>query len=255
MRFPARPTLSLLVLLGLAPAADATLLETVGDARAPDGSRLLYREQHLVRRDGDRPLERLVIYRCPDGTAFARKRVDYRASALAPDFELVDARGYREGLRRENGQPRVWHDGGAPRPLAAADAALVADAGFDEFIRQRWAALAPGRTQTLAFAIPAFGRSLAFKVHSAGDRTPALHRFELKAGGVLGLVAPTIAVDYDLRDRRLRRFTGPTNIRDGKGRQMEARIEFPDAPRSLDDEAQWRRLAALPLQACTLGAR
>lgn len=255
MRFPARPTLSLLVLLGLAPAAGATLLETVGDARAPEGNRLLYREQHLIRRDGDRPQERLVIYRCPDGTAFARKRVDYRASALAPDFELVDARGYREGLRRENGQPRVWHDGGAPRPLTGTDAALVVDAGFDEFIRQRWAALAPGRTQTLAFVIPAFGRSLAFKVHSAGDRTPALRRFELKAGGVLGLVAPTIAVDYDLRDRRLRRFTGPTNIRDGKGRQIQARIEFPDAPRSLDDEAQWRRLAALPLQACALGAR
>ena len=255
MRPPARPALPLLLaLLAAVPAARATLLETVGDARAPDGSRLLYREQHLIRRDGDRPQERLVVYRCPDGTAFARKRVDYRASTLAPDFELVDARGYREGLRRENGQTRVWHDDGAPRPLASADATLVADAGFDEFIRQRWAALAPGRTQTLAFAIPAFGRSLAFKVHSAGDRAPALRRFELKAGGMLGLVAPVIAVDYDLRDRRLRRFSGPTNIRDARGRQIEARIEFPDAPQSVDDEAQWRRLAALPLKVCTLGA-
>lgn len=253
MRLPSRPALSLLVLLGLAAPAHATLLETVGDARAPDGSRLLYREQHLIRRDGDRPLERLVIYRCADGTAFARKRVDYRASALAPDFELVDARGYREGLRREHGQTRVWHDDGAARPLAAADATLVADAGFDEFIRQRWAALAPGRTQALAFAIPAFGRSLSFKVHSAGDRTPTLRRFELKPGGVLGLVAPAIAVDYDVRDRSLRRFTGPTNIRDAKGRQIEARIEFDGGPRPVDDEAQWRRLATLPLGTCTPG--
>lgn len=253
MRVHVRPALLLPMLLGFVPAAHATVLETVGDARAPGDNRLLYREQHLIRRDGDRPLERLVIYRCPDGTAFARKRVDYRASTLAPDFDLVDARGYREGLRRENGQARVWHDDGAARPLAGSDATLVADAGFDEFIRQRWAALAPGRTQTLAFAIPAFGRSLGFKVHSAGDRAPALRRFELKAGGMLGLVAPAITVDYDVRDRRLRRFTGPTNIRDAKGRQFEARIEFPAAPRDVDDEAQWRQLSAVPLKPCTPG--
>lgn len=255
-RLAPRPALALALapaLFALASAGRASVLETTGDAHARDDGRLLYREQHLIRRDGDRPLERLVLYRCPDGTAFARKRVDYRASTLAPDFDLVDARGYREGLRRENGQARVWHDDGAARPLAGSDATLVADAGFDEFIRQRWTALVPGRTQALAFAIPAFGRSLAFKVHSAGDRAPALRRFELKAGGMLGLVAPTITVDYDVRDRRLRRFSGPTNIRDAKGRQIEARIEFPAKPRDVGDEAQWRQLSAVPLKPCTPG--
>lgn len=240
-------------LLALAPASRAAVLETVGDAHARDDGRLLYREQHLIRRDGDRPLERLVLYRCPDGTAFARKRIDYRASILAPDFALVDARGYREGLRRENGQTQVWHDDAAPRPLGAPDATLVADAGFDEFIRQRWTALAPGRAQALAFAIPALGRSLSFKIRDAGDATPTRRRFELKAGGLVGLVAPAIAVDYDPRDRRLRRFVGPTNIRDARGKQIEARIEFAQAPRPVDDDALWRRLATLPLAACALG--
>lgn len=250
----AAPALVLVAtLLALAPASHAAVLETIGDAHARDDGRLLYREQHLIRRDGDRPLERLVLYRCPDGTAFARKRVDYRASTLAPDFALVDARGYREGLRRENGQARVWHDDAAARPLGTPEATLVADAGFDEFIRQRWTALAPGRTQALAFAIPALGRSLSFKVRNAGDRTPTARRFELKAGGLVGLVAPAIAVDYDPRDRRLRRFIGPTNIRDARGKQIEARIEFAQAPRAVDDDALWRRLATLPLAACTLG--
>ena len=69
----AAPALVLVAtLLALAPASRAAVLETVGDAHARDDGRLLYREQHLVRRDGDRPLERLVLYRCPDGTAFAR---------------------------------------------------------------------------------------------------------------------------------------------------------------------------------------
>lgn len=250
----ATPALVLVAtLLALAPASRAAVLETAGDAHARDDGRLLYREQHLVRRDGERPLERLVLYRCPDGTAFARKRVDYRASTLAPDFELVDARGFREGLRRERGAPRVWHDGAATRALATPEATLVADAGFDEFIRERWTALGPGRTQALAFALPALGRSLSFKIRNAGDRPPTLRRFELKASGLVGLVAPAIAVDYDLRDRRLRRFVGPTNIRDARGDQIEARIEFAQAPRAVEDDALWRRLATLPLAACTLG--
>lgn len=260
MRTPSRcrvpiPVLALALLpalLTLQPAACAAVLETVGDAHARDDGRLLYREQHLLRREGDRPVERLVVYRCPDGTAFARKHVDYRASAIAPDFELVDARGYREGLRRERGKARVWHDDAAARALSAPDATLVADAGFDEYIRQQWSTLTPGRSQTLAFAIPAFGRTLPFKVRDTGDRGTTVRRFELKGGGLLGLIAPDIAVDYDARDRRLRRFVGPTNIRDARGHQIEARIEFPTAPRTLADDAQWQRLAALPLAACRL---
>jgi hypothetical protein len=149
-------------------AVQATVTAEDGVAHNPDNNRLLYREAHLIRRDGMRTLERVVLYRCPNGVAFARKRVDYRDSSLAPAFELVDARGYREGLRREGGQTLLWTGTKAAKPLAATKSPLVADAGFDEFLRQQWAPLAAGRPQALAFAVPAYGRSLALKVHSAG---------------------------------------------------------------------------------------
>lgn len=257
MRPPALLRRPALVLLGLAVVlpVHARVLAVDGDARAPDGKRLLYREAHLIRQDGERPLERLVLYRCPDGTAFARKRVDYRDSVLAPAFELIDARGHREGLRRERGRTLVWSGDEAPRTVAAGAAPLVADAGFDEFLRLRWTELTAGRSQALAFAIPAYGRSLSFKVRSAGLRQEGgdrLQRFELRLDGLLGRIAGAIRVDYDIEDRRLRRFIGPTNLRDGRGEQIEADITFPRAPRQAAPEA-WQAALQQPLATCTLG--
>jgi hypothetical protein len=235
-----------------APIAHATLLAVDGDARSPDRSRLLYREHHLIRQDGDRPLERLVLYRCPDGRAFARKRIDYRASALAPDFELVDARGHREGLRREGGRALVWSGDDAPRALSTPDVPLVADAGFDEYLRRHWTAATSGRPQRIAFAVPAYGRSLSFKVRGQPPRDAAgPHRFELRLDGVLGRLAPAIRVEYD-DQRRLRRFVGLTNIRDARGDQVEAEIVFAGSPRAVDPAA-WQAASGTPLAACTLG--
>lgn len=247
-------------LLGLAGAvgrADAALSAEEGLARHPDNDRLLYREAHLIRRDGERPVERLVLYRCPNGVAFARKRVDYRDSALAPAFEMVDIRGYREGLRREGGRVLLWTGTAPAKPLKPARATppLVADAGFDEFLRQRWAPLAAGQAQPLAFAVPAYGRSLALKVRSGGvhaQGSERLKRFELRLDGLLGAVAPSIRVEYDADDRRLRRFLGPTNIRDARGKQIEADIRFPRPPQAADD-ARWQAALAEPLARCALG--
>lgn len=247
--------LSVLMLCLAALPAQASMLALEGDARDPDDGRLLYREVHLIRGDGDRPSERLVLYRCPNGVAFARKRVDYRQSALAPAFELEDARGYREGLRREGGRTLVWSGSDAPKPLAATKTPLVADAGFDEFLRQRWPQLTAGRPQPLSFAIPAFGRSLPFKVRSAGARGAdgdRVHRFELRLEGLLGVVASSIRVEYGADDQRLRRFIGPTNIRDARGGQIEARIDFPQAPRPVDAQ-RWQAAVAQPLANCAPG--
>lgn len=244
----------LLSVAGFAAPAHATLVGYQGDARDPDSRRLLYREEHLLRRDGDTPVERIVLYRCPDGSAFARKRVDYRGSTLAPAFELVDAHGHREGLRREGGKTLVWSGSATPKALGASRAPLVADAGFDEFLRQRWTPLLAGQPQPLAFAVPAFGRSLPFKVRSvpASPAVAGQHRFELRVGGVLGVVAPSIAVDYDARDRRLRRFVGMTNVRDARGELIEAEIDFPHAPQPAE-AARWQAAAALPLVKCRIG--
>lgn len=244
-------------MIGMAATASATTTHAVtGEARDPRSARLLYREHHLLRLDGERPIERVVLYRCADGTAFARKRVDYRASRIAPDFALIDARDdHREGLRRAGDVVHVWSGTPSTRSLRGAHDLLVADAGFDEYLRGHWTALTQGSTQVVPFAVPAFGRALDFRIRrldrGAIDGVP-VERFRLTLDGMLGAVAPAMDVAYDTTHRRLRRFVGLTGIRDARGHLLRARIDFADAPVQADDAA-WTRAVATPLKACVVG--
>lgn len=228
-----------------------------GEARAADGGNLLYREQHLIRRDGDRIRERLVLYRCADGTAFARKHVDYGTSRFAPDFSLTDARGgYREGLEHAADGYQAWSGVSAtPEPLAKHDGVLVADAGFDEFVRAHWSQLQDGKLP-IRFVVPAYHRSLGFNVRGLGQSSidgEAVQRFSLKLGGVLSLVSPQIEADYGAADHRLRRFKGISNLRDDRGKLLMVRIDFPQ-PEKVTDASQWQAMQALPLQRCAIGS-
>lgn len=244
----------------LAPAAAGSGLRfEQGIARHPKSAVELYREQHWIRREAGRPVDRLVLYRCPDGTAFARKRVDYRASALSPAFSFEDRRsGYREGLRA-GARPTLFYQapGESGERRASVDAAsLVADAGFDEFIRRQWAPLVAGGSLPFQFAVPSRLRSMAFSVQRAGAARVAGEAawvFRLTLDGWLGLVAPAIEVSYGQASRRLLRFEGLSNLRDDTGRrQLSARIEFADAA-VVADEAAWRAAADAPLSSCRTG--
>ena len=252
---------ALVAAMACAPAARAGLSLEEGIARDTGGDGLLYVEQHLVRREGGRPLERLVVYRCADGTPFARKQVDYRQSVLAPAFSLEDARmGYREGLRRTRGPGEVFvreETGAAERAAALDPMTGVADAGFDEFVRQHWDALMAGESVPLHFAVPSRLESLGFRIRRVGDAVvagePAVV-LRLGLGGWRGWIAQRIDVAYGRDSRRLLRFEGLGNLRDDRGeRQLEARIDFPRPGRPAD-EALWQRFAREPLSACRVRA-
>ncbi|WP_460457057.1 hypothetical protein [Arenimonas alkanexedens] len=250
-------TLLIACLLAPLPALASITFEE-GVAREPGSERLLYREQHLIRRQDGEPTERLVIYRCGNGTAFARKRVDYRGSSVAPEFAFEDARlGYGEGLRRLTGIESVWVREGAGAAERSAplkdDAGLVADAGFDEFIRDNWTPLVSGQSVPLRFAVPSRLQSLGFKVNRQGSAQfggEAAETFRLRLGGLLGWIAPHIDVAYGRDSRRLLFFEGLSNLRADDGdSQLVARIEFA-APAQAASEAQWQAFAGQRLSAC-----
>lgn len=251
--------LLLLACLALAPLpALATLGFQEAAARDPDTGDLLYTEDHLLRHKDQQLHQRLVVYRCADGTAFARKRVDYAASALAPAFHFEDVRlGYREGLRRVGEDARLWVQvsaGDGERSAALdAGAGLVADAGFDEFIRRQWRPLLAGETVALEFAVPSRLDSYGFTVRRRGSGEAAgegAEIFRLRLGGLFGLLAPHIDVAYGRESRRLLWFQGLSNLRDDQGDdQLQARIDFPLAAKPAD-EARWQALASEPLAAC-----
>jgi len=244
----------------LTPAiASAGLTFEEGIASNPDSHAELYREQHWLRSDGDHPTERLVLYRCPDGTLFGRKQVDYRQSATAPAFHFEDSRsGYREGLR-QGATPTVFvrSSSGAPEKSAAlSPQQLVVDAGFDEFIREHWQPLLAGRAVPLDFAVPARLESIGFTVRRIGQLQIAGEPawiFRLQLGGLLGWLVPHIDVFYGQASRRLLRFEGLSNLRDDQGdAQLTTRIDFASPPRAAA-EAQWQAGLQAPLSACKTG--
>jgi hypothetical protein len=241
--------------------ATAAYREEVGLAADLDSGEALYREQHLMRAAPDGGLlERLVVYRCVDGTPFARKRVDYRGAAAAPSFQFEDVRsGYREGVSRTGGAPRVFVDrpDAEPKQAPLPEGNLVADAGFDQWVRREWPRLTAGESVPMAFLVPSRLTSYDFKVYEVeGDEVDAAgdRRFRLRLGGLLGWIAPHIDVVYAERDQRLLRFEGLSNLRDDAGDDpLKVRIEFPEPPKAVDAEA-FSRLAAEPLRACRVGA-
>lgn len=256
-RSPGRFAAALLACLPGVAAASLSFQE--GVARNPDSGAVLYREQHWLRSDGVRPIERLVLYRCPDGRAFGRKQVDYRHSAAAPAFHFDDVRsGYTEGMRDDAG-PSVFFRparGASEQSAAVAAPRLVVDAGFDEFIRSRWQALLSGAAVPLDFALPARLESLGFTVRRIGAARLAGEPawvFRLRLGGMLGWVAPHIDVAYGQQSRRLLRFEGISNVRDDRGgKQTTARIDFPQPAQPVGDE-QWSAAMTTPLLACAIG--
>ncbi len=243
-----------LLAIAITTAIEPPVLEYEGLAGAPGDGRVLYRETHFVfEENGQR--HRLVLYRCPSGAPFARKLVAYGDDPLAPSFELVDERaGYREGLKRGATGAEVFFDkswlGRSRRASLPESEAFVADAGFDEFVRLNWDRLSREGDAEFAFLVPSRLATARFRVtRVGGERLPDgqdATRFRLAVTGFLSWFAPTIEVLYRDRDRWLLRYEGITNIRDRRGRNLSARIEFEAEPRLVSrarlEEARRRML-------------
>jgi hypothetical protein len=253
-RTPFALPLSIALMLA-SPLAGATtdVFRQEATAYARKGDTVLYRESHWrYRQEG--AARRLVLYRCPDGRAFARKTVVERAPAQAPDFDFEDARdGYREGVRSGGGGRVVYvrDAAGAPSKERAltVPAGAVIDAGFDASVRQHWDTLRAGRDVTQPFLLPSRFAFMPVKL-DPGDVVrwngiPAL-RMSMKLDRWYGFVAPTMQLTYASADQRLLEFAGIATIRDDKGRHQDVRIVFPQPPAAADARAL-RDALATPL--------
>jgi hypothetical protein len=241
--------------LALAAAAHGAGTTFNGYARSLDTGQLLYVESHAVSSIGTPAETRVVLYRCGPGAApFARKDLSYGGQRIAPAFTFIDARsGYAEGLRREAGRLEVFERAGPTAQtrteyLPAANA-LVADAGFDEFVRAQWDALERGEAVGIPFLVPSRLDSVKFRVRKVSETQiegEAANVFRLSVAGPLSWFVSDIDISYRKSDRRLLRYRGITNIRDTAGELIAAQIDFPEADRS-DRAVDLAALRALPL--------
>jgi hypothetical protein len=98
-------------------------------------------------------------------------------------------------------------------------------------VRGHWDALARGDSLRFKFLVPSKRTFYAFdlsRVDADSDATRLTLRLAL--GAWYAFLAPHIDVTYDRSTRRLLRFAGMSNIRDKDLKNLDVRIEFPQAP-------------------------
>ena len=243
--------LAILASTGTVATATATVIRDEAVVRSVSGGRLLYRESHYVA-DGATS-ERWVLYRCPDGTPFARKHVLASLSPAAPDFMLEDGRdGYREGVRGD-GKTRVVYagegrDGESARALAVPADGVI-DAGFDAAVRAHWDTLVGGKAIELRFLVPSRKQFFPVRVQRIVGNDPpdaGTMQLRMRLATWFGFAIPDVTLVYGLVDRRLLVFNGTGNVRDSRGRYPRVRIEFdPRAGTASSDE--FARIRNIPL--------
>jgi hypothetical protein len=246
-----------------------------GTADARHANEFLYGERHFLRYAGGRIAERVVLYTCRDGSAFARKTVSY-VDRTAPDFLIENAiDGMREGIRDARrpatslsavagsmggaaGSGRIVFfrahradpEKSGPVPQVAG---LVADAGFDEFVQLHWAELMGGRPLEMRFLLPSRLTDYGFQVeHLRSDvvgGTPS-EVFRLRLAGIWGWFLPGIDVYYDAATHVLKRYDGLSDLRDPGGNNYKTQIDFPESERKSASEQAMREAGAAPLAAC-----
>jgi hypothetical protein len=228
-----------------------------GTATVRQSSQFLYGERHVLRYRGGRLAERVVLYTCADGSAFARKTVSY-VDPLAPDFLLEDASsGLREGIRSGPDGRVVFfrphptdaeHTGPLPRVMG-----LVADAGFDEFVRSNWERLVGNDALQMPFLVPSRLEDFNFQVQHL--RSEALggvptEVYRLRLSGFWGWFLRGIDVYYSSVGHVLVRYDGLSDLRDAAGDPFRTEIEFPPEARGPASPQDMLAARAAPLRRC-----
>jgi len=197
----------------VATAAEHPATPTVvGEAFDRDDGRLVYREYHFCSPDG---LTCTVDYRDGTGQPIAFKELDYTGNPYGPALVMRDLRS------------------GGEEVLAFSDRTdLVVDAGFDNFVRSRWEELNRGETVVFPFQVVGIGRPLKMRANAMPDGCEASELcLQVSVDSwFLGLLAEPIELSYSRTSRRLLRFSGVSNLRDGGGRSHSVDILYDYTP-------------------------
>jgi hypothetical protein len=183
--------------------------QVFGIAYDRESGQLLYREYHQCRSDS---LECSVDYRDPSGDLIARKELDYTASLTRPVLVMND---YRSGL-----ELNIEQDDRK---------GLVVDAGFDHFVRGKWADLISGDVVRFPFLVAGFDEPL--KMRAGLDKTISCPAQELCLeialdSWVMRFLADPIGLVYSRDDRKLLRYQGLSNIRGEQNESLFVDIHY-----------------------------
>ncbi len=213
--------------------ASMNVEQLVGYAYDRASDKLIYTEQHTFESEGEELVKHQVDYVAADGTLLAAKTLDYRGHPYAPEFRMDDKRDdYVEGAQYTDAGYRLFRerDQKSADKMLTPESNLVADAGFDRYVRDHLDELLSGEQQSFHMAIAGHLTELRFRVRLLDKKSlfgvPAA-RFRVEPASLLRLIADPIDITYATETGRLLRYVGVTNIRNAQGNRYDARIDFP----------------------------
>ncbi|MGH8529547.1 MAG: hypothetical protein ACRETN_06865 [Nevskiales bacterium] len=210
--------------------------EFLGYAYDQKTGALLYTERHQQEYQGTRLVRGTVVYDNPQGELIARKTLDYSANAYAPKFRTEDLRtGGIEAGEFRNGEYTVSFRASQrseqhTRGLGEQKR-LVADAGFDTYVRARMHELLKGDDVHFNFVVPSRLESVNFRAAPMGvERRDGreLLRIRIETDNALLrlFVSPGFIV-YDVSTGELLEYVGLSNLDDSDANKYRVRILYP----------------------------
>jgi hypothetical protein len=231
----ATPTFATPAPAALDVPASSGKLTAIGEAFDRATGQLLYREYHF-RQPGSALGS--VEYRGPDRRLLGTKSLDFQVAPWAPAFQQIDLRtgemlfarwqgssltlGYRENHQGEIRQEQV------------PERALVADAGFDNFIRAHWSGLLGEGKKSFSFAVPSRLDTLTLVAQRRACKKPSKAAetvcFRVQPDNWLfAVLVDPIDLQYDANSRQLLEFQGLSNITDDNGEPQVVTIRYQHA--------------------------
>lgn len=209
-RLPEALLLTLMLTTALAGSAHAARI--IGEARDLSSGELLYKELHSCESGGTLCS---VAYVDNSGIVIAEKTIDYSRDAIAPQLLINDYRSQRELVVE-----------------AVAEAGLVVDAGFDNFIRNNWQTLGDSGTVNFKFLVPGRNKALRMRARQAQSGECEAGKLCLEVGlnnWLLGALTDPILLTYSRDSRRLLRYRGISNLasNDGESQMVDIRYIYP----------------------------
>lgn len=224
----------------VAAACLALALGTSLSIAAPDSTRFesravdqesgkpLYRESHVERTEGGKPLSLHTRFLRMDGEAFAERTLDFSATPFTPVYRFEDFRtGWQEGAAKEKDGYRVYCRKGKGKPrkekLLKVPEPVVIDGGFNAFLKHHRAALVRGERLKFQFVVPSRMAWYRFEAYLDKERSGKgpegpLAFVAVPRNKALRLLAPRVQVTYDPASGRMIGYEGISNLAaDGGG--------------------------------------
>ncbi len=224
--------------LAAAQSNDTSLWEFTGKAfDINNDDVLLYKERHQV--EGQcvsntwQPMSHQVEYFKPgEDSAFASKTLSYSESLLRPSFDFRQP-GFDERMvvaNREDRQLEItWNTNKGEKKTftATVDQNVVADAGFDNFVRRNWPKIQNDQAVDFRFLATTRGEHYAFVLEQTSDsRVNADVVMEIRPSGfVTRFLVDPIILGYT-SEGALTDYVGLTNVRENEDQHYTAHIRY-----------------------------